>query len=101
MGGVRLVCEDAIRVGAGSAISWDVIIMDSDLHAIDGRRDPRPVSIGDHVWIGAKVVITKGVTVGDGAVIGAGSIVVHDVPGGALVAGNPARVVREVVTWSP
>jgi acetyltransferase-like isoleucine patch superfamily enzyme len=43
--------------------------------------------------------VLKGVTIGDGAVVAAGSVVVHDVPARALVAGNPARVVRQDVTW--
>ena len=43
--------------------------------------------------------ILKGVTVGDGAVVGAGSVVSHDVPPACLVAGNPAKVIREGVQW--
>ena len=53
---------------------------------------PAPV-LGNDVDVGVHVVIL-GVKVGDGAVIGAGSVVVHDVPAGAVVAGNPARVLR-------
>jgi maltose O-acetyltransferase len=50
--------------------------------------------IGDDVWIGFNATILKGVTVGDGAVICAGAVVVRDVPPGATVEGNPARVVE-------
>lgn len=52
------------------------------------------VAIGHDVWVGTGAMILSGVTIGDGAVIGAGSIVTHDVPTYAVVAGNPARVVR-------
>lgn len=52
------------------------------------------VIIGNDVWIGKNVTIMSGVAVGDGAVIGAGSVVGRDVPPYAIVAGNPARVVK-------
>lgn len=52
------------------------------------------VAIGNDVWIGARAIILSGVTVGDGAVIGAGAVVPRDVPPYAVVAGNPARLIR-------
>lgn len=52
------------------------------------------VKIGNNVWIGGRVTILKGVTIGDNAVVGAGSIVTRDVPANAVVAGNPARIIR-------
>ena len=55
-----------------------------------------PVHIGHDAWIGCLVVILKGVTIGEGAVVGAGSVVSNDVPPFTIVAGNPARVVREL-----
>ncbi len=61
-----------------------------------GREGARPVRIGSDVWVGGGAIILPGVTVGDGAVIGAGSVVTKDVPAGALAAGNPARVIREL-----
>lgn len=54
-----------------------------------------PIRIGRDVWIGANAVVLAGVTVGDGAVIGAGAVVTKDVPVGAVVAGVPARVIRQ------
>jgi acetyltransferase-like isoleucine patch superfamily enzyme len=59
----------------------------------DQPEVPRPVTIGNDVWIGANAVIL-GVNVGDGAIIGAGSIVVKEVPPYAIVAGNPAKLIR-------
>jgi acetyltransferase-like isoleucine patch superfamily enzyme len=50
------------------------------------------VTIGNDVWLGHQTLVLSGVTIGDGAIIGAGSVVRHDIPPFALVAGNPARV---------
>jgi len=55
---------------------------------------PSEVQIGNDVWIGHSAIILAGVTVGDGAVIGAGSVVTKDVQAYAIVAGNPARIIR-------
>ena len=53
------------------------------------------VTIGDGAYIGSNAVIRQGVTIGAGAVIGMGAVVVHDVPPGATVIGNPARLLRQ------
>lgn len=70
----------------------------------DHPRDPaarraklesgRPVRIGRNVWIGGGAILLPGVTIGDDAIVGAGAVVTRDVPAGATVAGNPARVLR-------
>ena len=73
--------------------------MDSDAHTIDGRKNTKPVKIGDKVWIGTGAIILAGVTIGDGAVIAAGSLVNKDVPEKALVGGVPAKIIREEVEW--
>ena len=58
---------------------------------------PRPIVIGDDVWIGSRVIILPGVHVGNGAVIGAGSVVTKDVEPYSIVAGNPAKLIRKRV----
>ncbi|WP_035097878.1 sugar O-acetyltransferase [Devosia sp. LC5] len=58
----------------------------------------KPITIGRQCWIGAGAIILGGVTIGDGTTIGAGSVVTRDVASGVLAAGNPCRVIREVVT---
>src|SRR4051812_36167491 len=55
-----------------------------------------PIRIGNNVWIGAGATVLQGVTVGDDAVVAAGSVVTKDAPAGTLVAGAPARVIREL-----
>lgn len=54
-----------------------------------------PVTIGSDCWLGAMVVVTRGVTIGDGAVVGAGSIVTRDIPPYTIAAGSPCCVLRE------
>lgn len=93
-----------ISIGDDCAIASDVLIQDTDFHPIlDEKGNEKPVSkpivIGNKVWICAKATILKGVTIGDGAIIAAGAVVTKDVPAGCLVAGNPAKVVRENVIW--
>ena len=58
-----------------------------------------PIKIGNKVWICAKAIILKGVSIGDGAIIAAGSTVTKDVPPYTCVAGNLARVIKENVKW--
>lgn len=108
-----------IRVGNGCFLNYGCIFLDvvgievGDLtqigpgvqvYAADHPRDAatrrsglefgRPVKIGANVWIGGGALIMPGITIGDDAVIGAGSVVTRDVPAGAMVAGNPARMMR-------
>lgn len=57
------------------------------------KREPF-IHIGNDVWTGLRVIVRHGVTIGDGAVVGMGSVVLHDVPPYAIVAGNPAKLIR-------
>lgn len=77
------------RIGANCNITHNVTI-----GVGLGEQQPGLPIVGNNVWIGPGATLTGGIVVGDGATISAGSIVTHDVPAGALVAGNPARVVR-------
>ncbi len=71
-------------------------------HSLDAETRRRgleyalPISIGDDVWIGGRAIVLPGVAIGDRAVVGAGSVVTRDVPADAVVAGNPARVIRRL-----
>src|SRR5690606_30839742 len=95
--GARIACRRAVTLGSNCQVGWDAIITDSDQHTRAGLGDATaPVVLGDFVWVGARAIILKGVTVGDGAVIAAGSVVTQNVPANTLVAGQPARVVRQL-----
>ena len=60
-----------------------------------GFEEERPVYIGNDVWIGDRVLILPGVHIGDGSIIAAGSVVTKDVPPYSIVAGVPARKIRD------
>ena len=91
-----------ITIGRDGLFGTGVQIFDSDFHHTDRalrRSATHPtdrVVIGDDVWVGANAMILKGVTIGDGAVVAAAAVVTRDVPARVVVAGNPARVVREL-----
>ena len=93
--GTEIVAARSVTIGRDCKIAREVIIMDSDQHPLpNGELVAKPVTIEDRVWIGARAIILKGVTIGHDAVVGAGSVVTSDVPPGAVVGGVPARVLR-------
>lgn len=61
-----------------------------------GLENGAPITIGNHVWIGAGTVICPGVNIGDRSLIGAGSVVTKNIPADVVAAGNPCRVIRKL-----
>jgi maltose O-acetyltransferase len=92
----------SIRIGNACRIGDSVAIYDADFHELSPATRNRsvgpiePVTIGNNVWIGSRVMILKGVTIGDNSVIGAMSLVTKDVPPNSLAAGVPAKVIRSL-----
>lgn len=94
---VQLDITGGMKIGDDVLISQDVVIYTHD-HGLDPRAAPQayPKLIGPDVWIGMRaVILPQCQQIGRGAVVAAGAIVTRDVPAYAVVAGNPARVIRQ------
>jgi acetyltransferase-like isoleucine patch superfamily enzyme len=107
------VISDRIAIGCNVLISFGCLFMDHDAHSTNleerkmdqfvlresGKKNwdavnQKEIIIQDGVWIGARAIILKGVTVGSNSIIGAGAVVTKDVPSNAVVVGNPARIIK-------
>ncbi len=91
--------QGGIEIGDNALIGQQVVIatLNHDLQPDKrGNMFPVPVKIGNNVWIGAKATILPGVTIGNGAVIAAGAVVTKDVPENTVVAGIPARIIKNI-----
>lgn len=96
----RITIEDNVTIGAGC------MIFDTNFHSLDPKirgteKDTinaknAPVTICKHAFIGARSIITKGVTIGENSIIAAGSVVVKDVPANQIWGGNPAKFLKEL-----
>lgn len=115
-GGTHIGAVESIIIGDDVIIAGNTHIYDNNNHPTDpGRRlemsrsgdfygplwswaqsDHKPIIIEDNVWIGERCAILKGVRIGKGAIVGCNSVVTHDVPEYSIVAGNPAKVVKEL-----
>lgn len=96
--GCRFQDQGGIFIGDGVLVGHNVIIATLN-HGFkpENRADliPAPVRIGNKAWIGSGSIILPGITIGENAIVAAGSVVAKDVPANAVVAGNPARILRE------
>jgi acetyltransferase-like isoleucine patch superfamily enzyme len=97
--GVEVIASKSICIGEHCKIARDVIIMDTDQHPLYGSDTQKiPVRIEDRVWLGARAMVLKGVSIGHDSIIGAGAVVTKSVPPFSVVVGPAARVIK---TLSP
>lgn len=120
IGGGTFICIDTIEIGDDVMFSWGCTVADNNSHShiwtqrqhdvrdwkkgIDEQKlgfykdwknvKYKKIIIKNKAWIGFNAIILKGVTIGEGAIVGAGSVVTKDVPDWAIVAGNPAQIIR-------
>jgi len=96
--GCRFQDTGGITIGDGTLIGHGSTLTTLN-HSVDPARradmTPAPIRIGRKVWLGASVTVVPGVTIGDGAIVGAGAVVTRDVPPDSIVAGVPAKVIRQ------
>lgn len=102
-----LISSCSIRIGNNVKIGGGTSVYTTDFHSLDaavrripsqdhGNRKNAPVVICDDVFIGAKSIILKGVTIGEGSVVGAGSVVTKNIPARQIWAGNPAKFIKNI-----
>ena len=114
--GARIICDAEVHIGEYALISWNVVLMDTyrvpmsvrerrlEMEQVPKRQmrlacapvEAKPIRIERNVWIGFDACVLPGVTVGEGAIVGARSVVTTSVPPFTIVAGNPARIIREI-----
>lgn len=124
LGSCTIISRSKVEFGNDIFVAWGTYFYDHDSHSLDykerrkdilnqlddyrskkpnfihsknwGVVNSKPIKICNDAWIGMNVIILKGVTIGEGAIVGAGSVVTKDVPAWSVVAGNPARVVKQI-----
>ena len=95
--GTVIGCFKEITIGDNVRCGANTVITDSDWHLNDKRiGEPKTVIIENNVWIGANVIVLKGVHIGENSIIGAGSIVVKDIPKNVIAGGNPCKVLKSI-----
>jgi acetyltransferase-like isoleucine patch superfamily enzyme len=103
--GVTFILKDAnITVGRNCMFSYNVLVRNNDSHKVldsEGNvtNEAKDIVINDHVWLCERSSILKGVTIGADSIIAFGAVVTKDCPPNSIMAGNPARVVKQNINW--
>ena len=99
--GTKLCCEGGVSIGYNTKIGEGCFILSTNHNYLSETRIPydhiglmQPVEIGKNCWIGARSIICPGVKIEDGAIVAMGSVVTKSVPKGAIVGGNPAKIIK-------
>jgi len=98
--GAVICAGSRIEIGEGTILGAGAMVIDNDFHqpvgewgwSSDCATGARPIKVGRGVFIGARAIVLKGVTIGDRAVIGAGAVITKDVPARHIATGNPAKI---------
>lgn len=103
-GNSSIVCQKEISFGDNCLLSWEILIMDSDFHKISNMRHevvnvPAPISIGNHVWIGCRSTILKGVHIADNTVIAAGAVITRSLTECHSIYGGNNKKLKTDINW--
>lgn len=106
--GATMVCMghgNELLIGKDCMFSKNIEIWNTDSHQITDMmgnviNDSLPIHIGNHVWIGKNAFVLKGCDIGDNSVVGMGSMVTKDVLPNTIVAGIPAKTIKENILWN-
>lgn len=96
--------QGGITLSDGALIGHRVVLATINHGFLPEERSscrPAPIVIGRNVWIGSGAVVLPGVTIGENAIVAAGAVVTRDVEAGCIVAGTPARFIRNVADMTP
>jgi len=103
-----IICKSSVSIGDNVNVGAGTLILDSNMHSLDWRvrmhrekdcsidSKKAPVVIEDNAFIGARCIITKGVTIGRNAIVAAGSVVVKSIPANAIAGGNPCKIIKVI-----
>lgn len=102
-----IVCQKEITFGNDCLLSWDILMMDTDFHHImnvDGKiiNQPRPIHVGNHVWIGCRNTILKGVTIADNVIVSANSTLTKNVVESNCAIGSSGKdvtILKRGINW--
>lgn len=91
--------QGGIYIGDDCLIGHNVVfatLNHNENPKLRGNLIPKPIHIGNKVWVGSNATILQGVNIGDGAIIAAGAVVTKDVPENTLVGGVPAKIIKKI-----
>lgn len=102
-----IICQKEISFGNNCLLSWDILIMDTDFHQITNSKgntinQPRPIHIGNNVWIGCRNTILKGVTISDNVIVSAASTITQSTMEGNCAIGNTGKetkILKRDIGW--
>ncbi|WP_434581361.1 acyltransferase [Sulfurimonas sp. NW15] len=105
-GDATIICAKEIEIGNNTMIAWQSILMDTDQHAIYNAQhtvinQDKKITIGNNVWIGARSLILKGSVIPDGCIVGANTTITKSfTTKKSIIAGNPAEILKENISWN-
>ena len=106
-GDTQIICQKSISFGNDCLLSWDILIMDTDFHNVYDEKgeiinSPRPITIGDHVWIGCRNTILKGVYIASESIISANSTITKSFHESNCIIGGQGKsayIIKRGINW--